>query len=493
MRGAALLIGGTLGFASADARAGGADAAGYMRISTRPDFQGGGGTLGYWNLYGRLLNEGPYAALELRFDLLEPVPGGREPWTSVHTRVEGGSVEDADPQGGALSAFRMSQLYAQAGNVLIPGVVWQVGTLDAWFGDLGLYDMRPASVFDDTVGASARWRGERLELLVGGGDSGYGLKGSAYNTVPTAGGTARLRLGGHLELGAGGEYRAEPKVVGNRYAPHQTPEMTDYEAWLRGEVVQTWLEEHPGQELDFPDPIPVAADSGKIVAYLGFGDLGPLRWNSLYASFERLHPDSFTVESYGGEEYTLYVKELTDERTRLLVGDEVQLRVVPGRLDVVLAGLYGLHRDADNTIAPSEHARMYRSAVLRTQTYLTPTLHLLVESSLAEERSTNGNQYREHADSIFASTGGMADADGLEYGDTDTRVTWQGKAGFVLNPLGPGIYTRPSLRLLYGVQQSNQNNAFGNSFVESLEQYDDFEAVEQHTHQVLALEMEAWF
>ena len=72
-------------------------------------------------------------------------------------------------------------------------------------------------------------------------------------------------------------------------------------------------------------------------------------------------------------------------------------------------------------------------------------------------------------------------------------MTWQGKAGFVLNPLGPGIYSRPSLRLLYGVQQSNQNNAFGNSFVESLDQYDDFDAVEQHTHQVVALEMEAWF
>jgi hypothetical protein len=464
-----------------------------MRISTRPDFQGGGGTLGYWNLYGRLLNEGPFAGIELRFDLLEPEPGGTSAWTSLHTRVEGGSVHNADDQDGSLSAFRMSQLYAKAGNVLLPGVVWQVGTLDTWFGDLGLYDMRPAGIFDKTVGASARWRGERAELLLGAGDSGYGLKGAEYNTVLTGGGTARLRLGGHLELGAGGEYRYEPKVAGNRYAPHQTPEMYSYEDWLRGEVVQTWLQEHPNQELDFPNPVAVSANSSKAIAYLGFGDAGPLRWNNLYASFERLHPENFTTETYDGQDYTLYVKELTDQRTQLLIGDELALRVVPNRVDLALAGLYGLHQDADNTIAPSDNNRMYRSVVLRVQTYLTPTVHLLVESSLAQERSLNGNSYREHADSVFGSTDGQPDADGLEYGDTDTRVTWQGKGGFVLNPLGPGIYSRPSLRLLYGIQQSNQNNAFGNSFVESLDQYDDFDAVEQHTHQVVALEMEAWF
>ena len=80
-----------------------------------------------------------------------------------------------------------------------------------------------------------------------------------------------------------------------------------------------------------------------------------------------------------------------------------------------------------------------------------------------------------------------------EFGDTDTRHTFQGKTGFVLNPLGQGVYTRPSLRFLYGVQYSNQNNAFGNSFVESLDQYDDFNTVERHLHHVISLETEAWF
>ena len=85
------------------------------------------------------------------------------------------------------------------------------------------------------------------------------------------------------------------------------------------------------------------------------------------------------------------------------------------------------------------------------------------------------------------------DTQGLEYGDTNERDTWQGKTGLVLNPLGPGIYARPSLRLLYGVQRSNQNNAFGNAFVETVDQYDDFDNVERHWHHVLALEAEAWF
>ena len=80
-----------------------------------------------------------------------------------------------------------------------------------------------------------------------------------------------------------------------------------------------------------------------------------------------------------------------------------------------------------------------------------------METAIAKEVSTNGNFVREHEDSIFANSGGMANTRGLEYGDADTRSTWQGKAGFVFNPLGPGIYSRPSLRLLYGVQKSNQN------------------------------------
>jgi len=53
-------------------QADGLSVAGYLRVAARPDFQGGIGQLGYWNLYGRLLNEGPYLALELKLNLLKP-------------------------------------------------------------------------------------------------------------------------------------------------------------------------------------------------------------------------------------------------------------------------------------------------------------------------------------------------------------------------------------------------------------------------------------
>ena len=133
------------------------------------------------------------------------------------------------------------------------------------------------------------------------------------------------------------------------------------------------------------------------------------------------------------------------------------------------------------------------STVLRGQVYMTEHLHLLVEGSAAQEKSKNGNLFREYADSIFSNTNGVADSRGLEYGDRDVRYTFQGKGGLVINPMGTGIFNRPSLRLLYGIQYSSQNNAFGNQFVETLDQYNEFGNVEQHIHQLIALETEAWF
>lgn len=469
-----------------------ADVGGYLRVGTRPDFQGGDGRLGYWNLYGRLLNEGPYATLDFRLDVLEQQPGTRLPWTSVHLRVEGGSIGNADAGLGDLSSYRLSQAYVQAGNVLSSDLVWQVGTLDFYFGDLGLYDMRPAQIFYETVGVSAMLDRGPVQLLLGAGDSGYSVKGSEYNTLLTGGGALRLRPVRGLELGLGGQVRYEPSVTGNRNAPHQTPDVS-YEDWLRGEVVLRYANQNPTWLLDFPDPVPTDAMSWKGIGYLGFGGFGPVVWNNAFGSLQRLHPEGASTESYEGVEYRIYVKELTDQRTVLLLGDELQLALVKNRLDLVLAGLYGDHRDGDNDIAPTDHDRTYASGVARLQVYTSPTVHLLAETSYAREKSRNGNLYREHADSIFANTDGQPDTDGFEVGDSDVRRTWQGKTGLVLNPLGRGVYTRPSLRLLYGIQYSNQNNAFGNSFVESLEQYDDFDTVEQHWHHVLAVEAEAWF
>ncbi len=194
-----------------------------------------------------------------------------------------------------------------------------------------------------------------------------------------------------------------------------------------------------------------------------------------------------------GEEYRIYVKDLTDERYQLNIGNEMQLELVPDILDLTWAVLYGLHYDNDNFIKPTDNDRRFMSAVARFQVYLTESLHFLLESSVAQEQSTNGNMYRNHADSIFQSEDGRMNTDGLEFGDADTRNTVQLKLGPVLQPTGRGIFNRPSFRLLYGLQHSSQNNAFGNSFVQTQDEFDDFDVVEQHYHHVIALEVETWF
>jgi hypothetical protein len=476
--------------AGAEARPDRFGAGGYLRIGTRPDFQGGYSSLGYWNLYGRLLNEAPYAALEMRLDVLQP--DGDRPWTSLRAKVEGGSVMTADAGRGALSLFRLTQLYVQAGNLLVKDLIWQFGTLDSYLGDLGLYDMRPAQVLFETVGASARYRTRDLDVVVGVGDSGWFLRGPQYNTIFTLGGLARVKPGAHFEFGVGGQLMYEPAVEGNRFAPYATPDVR-YEDFVRGEVARRYLEANPTGGDFFPAPVARSSTSGKLVGYLGFGGLGPLMWNSLYANLILGHPEQFRDETWNGRTYRIYAQALTDQRWQLNAGNEARFTVLPGRLDVAWGLLFGYHVDADNTIKPTDDNRLFASTVVRAQAYLTDTLHLLVEGSAAYEESTRGNLYRNRADSIFASTAGRSDTRGLEYGAASVRTTQQLKLGPVLSPLGTGIYTRPTLRLLYGLQHSSQNNAFGNSFVETLDENSQFQTVERHFHHVVALEAEAWF
>ncbi len=464
---------------------------GYFRIMTRPDFQGGDGKLGYWNLYGRLLNEGPYGMLELKLDVLQEDPGKKNVWTSVHARIEGGSVQGADVLGGRLDQFRLSQLYARAGNLLFEDVTWQVGTLYYYYGDLGLYDVRPAALFFETVGLSATYKSDDVELLVGVGDSGYFIRGGAYSSILTAGLALRLRPSPKFEIGIGGQVFIEPQVTGNRFAPHVTPGV-DYEDFIRGEVVQRFIDDNPGQQDFFPRPEPTSDLSYKGLFYLGFG-AGPITWNNLFASVEKRPAENFRTEQSGGREFTIYAKDLTDERYVLTIGNEMQLELIAGKLDLVWGVLIGVHWDDDNSIAPSDDDRAYYSTVLRANYYATPTLHFLVETSLARETSTHGDRYRRFADSIFQATGGLSDPRGLEFGDSDTRDTWQLKLGPVLSPTGLGAWARPSFRFLYGLQHSSQINAFGNSFVESLDQFNEFGSPNQRWHHVLSLEVETWF
>jgi len=465
---------------------------GYFRAMARPDFQGGFGTLGYWNLYGRLLNEAPWAGLELRIRLLEAQPGTSDPWTVAHFRIEGGAIQGGEPTNGKLGEFRLAQAFVEAGNVLVPDVTWRLGTLWMWMGDLGLYDMQVAQLFFGTLGLSARLDKGPIELLVGVGDSGFLQRGTRYSPLLTGGGYLRLRAPKHLEVGLGGQFQFEPKVQGNRFAPHNTPGV-GYEDWVRGEVVENFLDLNPGQADFFPDPVPTTNASGRAIGYLGFGQLGPLQWNNFFARFELAHPDNVTTETNNGDDFDIYVADLTDQRFVLTLGNEAQFQLVPQRWDLNWGVLYGNHWDLDNDLAPSDHDRWYISTVLRTQVYLTRTVHVLLEGSGAREHSRNGNAFRNHGDSIFASSEGRADSRGLEWGDSSDRWTVQGKGGFVLNPLGPGIYTRPSIRVLYGIQYSTQNQAWGNSFVQDLSQFNDFGAFESHLHHVIALEAEAWF
>lgn len=465
---------------------------GYFRVMTRPDFQGGDSRLGYSTLYGRLLNEGPWGALELRLSILDEVPGANNVWTSLHAKIEGGSVANADVGQGKLDRFALTQLYAKFGNVLIDRVTWQIGTLNTYLGDLGLYDLRIAEIFFETLGLSARYQGGMVDLLVGVGDSGYGIRRTEYDTILTAGGYLRLHLSDHFEIAAGGQVLREPGIEGNRFAPYTTPDVR-FEDFLRHEVAKTWLDANPGREDLFPPPLPTSSSSYKAIGYLGFGGFGPIEWNSLFVNYLRRHPDNFYTETFEGRDYQIFVKELTDQRYQLNLGDQVQLSLVPRQIDAAIAFLYGSHWNDDNQAAPSDDDRSFYSGVLRLQLYVTRTVHCLVESSVAYEKSKQGNRYREHLDSVFANEDGVPDTRGFEYGDSASRTTWQGKMGMVLNPLGYGLFTRPSLRILYGVQYSTQTNAFGNSFVESLDQFNYFGGTEQHWHHVLALEVEAWF
>ena len=483
-------------------------AGGYFRIAARPDFQGGKSQLGLWNISGRLLNETQWAALEMRLQLIKASPGTNEVWTSLHAKVEGGSAHAADLLNGSLGNFALTQLYVKAGNVLIQDVTWQVGTLDYYFGDLGLYDMKLAEIFYDTIGVSATWSNKYADVRIRSGASGYRKKHHGYNTILTFGAATRIRPSDHVEFGLGAEFFYEPSVKGSENGPHQTKfdnnANVSYKNFILQDVVETFARQFGSQTSlvadEFPHPSEADAFSFKIVGYLGFGKLGPLKWNNLFLNFLRQHPESYTDETYNGTDYRIYIKEWTDERYQFNIGDEMNWEIVKNRFDLTLGALFGYHFDLDDDVSASERNRLIASVLARGQVYITPTVHILAETSYAHEHSLNGNLWRKSPRSIRQSSGGASDPLGLEYGDIDTRQTWQGKCGFVLNPGGTGIFARPSLRLLYGVQYSNAHDAFPNSNTESVDLTNEFfgqdtlsQLKERHWHHVISIEAEAWF
>jgi hypothetical protein len=233
-----------------------AELGGYFRVQARPDLVGGDGKLGQSALMGRLMNEGAWALLDVRQDLVKPTPGTAAPWGDLHLRVEGGAMPNAEATNGLLSSVRMSQFYLQAGNVAFADVTWRVGTLETTFGDLWLYDARPTQMFVDTLGAQATWKHERSELSLAVGDAGWSAFGLDYRALPTAGGIFRQGLGEHVDVGVGGQ------------------------AWVDGEDV-----------------------SVKAAAYVGFGKVGPLSWNRLQLVWKR--PFAGPDELFLGDELEL--------------------------------------------------------------------------------------------------------------------------------------------------------------------------------------------
>lgn len=485
-------------------------AGGYFRVAARPDFQGGKSQLGLWNISGRLLNETTWAALEMRLQLLKASPGTNEVWTSLHAKIEGGSAHAADLLNGALGDFALTQLYAKAGNVLIKDVVWQLGTLDYYFGDLGLYDMKFAEIFYDTIGLSAFWSNKYADVLVGIGDSGYLKKSNGYNAVLTFGAATRIRPTDNFEFGLGAELFYEPSVTGSENGPHQTQfdanSGVTYENYARKNVLETYARQFGTDdnlakfENSYPHPTETDAFSFKVIGYVGFGKLGPLKWNNLFLNFLREHPESYYYETYQNVQKRIYIKEWTDERYQFNIGDEMNFEIVKDRFDLTVAGIFGYHFDKDDEVSASERNRLIGSVVARGQVYITPTVHILAETSYAQENSLNGNLWRKSPRSVRSSTNGIASDVGLEYGDLDSRKTWQGKLGLVLNPGGAGIFARPSLRIMYGTQYSNAHNAFPNSNTESLDLTNEFFGQEtlqkldaRHWHHVISIEAEAWF
>lgn len=405
-----------------------ADVGGYFRLAARPDLVGGDGRLGTSPFYGRLLNEGPWGLLDLRQSLVKGEEGA--PWGMLSLRVEGGSVGAGDPTNGSLLGFRLSQLYLSAGNVGFRDVTFRVGTLETTFGDLWLYDARPTQMLVDVLGASATWARGGGEVIVGMGDAGWSIHGARYHVVGSVGGSARHR-GDHGEIGIGGQAWFEP-ADGDPEAPGDT-----------------------------------AARAWKVAGTVGFGDVGPLRWNRLQVILLRRLPDAPRVEVVDGEEVRTRVARETDQRHELLVGDEIELDLVPDRLEIAAAALFE-HRFDPDTRDGAEAAtnRTSISGVLRAQVALTPVISLLGETSLAREvmRSTVPRG---------ASPDGGARKD-----------TWQGKAGVVVSPAGPGLGSRPALRALYGAQHCNLPNAWPGA---------PPTGGDARWHHLVSLEAEAWF
>jgi len=454
----------------------------YFRAMARDDLGNNSATLGWWPLYGRLLNE--------------------TPWLMAETGYQGD-----------LSNYKFTQMYFETENVLLKSLTTQTGSLWYNMGYIGIFDMYVSQVFWETIGFRAGQKIKSMEYFIGIGNSGYYLhnektnvNGSyskqGYNSVPTVGALfkykkKKLGIFKYIKTGLSGMFLYERKNENNPTAPHQTTDLT-YEEIIRGKTLENFLLARPGQEDFFPGPTATSASSYRFTAWLGFAmkKFGPvkLNWNDLSIQYVKKHPLTAITETYNNISKDIFISEFTDEKYSFMIVDEMQWTFIPQYLDVTIGLLFGYSWDEDNTFRPDDDNRILFSAVIQPHYYITEYLHALFEISYAREKSTIGNRYREHFDSIMSNTAGVPDNDGLEWGDTDTKHTWQFKFGPMINPKGRGIYNRPSIRLLMGIQYSNVHAAYGNSYIESLERKNIWNnRQDSHWHYMFSAEVEHWF
>lgn len=496
---------------------------GYFRAMARSDFGYNSPTLGWWPLYGRLMNETPWMMAEAGFHTVMPEKKS-DPRATVVMKVEGGSFRNTDAGMGSLSNYRITQMYLETENVVFRHFITQTGTLWYNMGYIGIYDMYVAQTMWETAGFRAGHRWDTMEYFVGIGDSGYHIheqrKGSnsfanikndiGYTSVPTAGALYKVNLHKfsllrpvtsilkHLQSGISFMYFYEPASEGNPNAPHQTQGI-DIQDIMRQQSLEKYFLANPGQEENFPWPEATSASSFRGTWWLGFAlgvKMGPvsLNWSDLSVQFVKKHPDVAVTESYNGVTRDIYITEFTDEKYEFQIVNETAWTIWPGLVDMNIGLAFGKAWDNDNLYRPDDANRTIMSFVIRPQVYITRDLHILTEVSYAREKSTRGYRYREHYDSIQSNIGGVPDDDGLEWGDTDTKHTWQFKVGPIISPAGKGINTRPQIRLLYGVQNSNVHAAFGTSYDESLERRNVWNRRQDlHWHHMVSLEVEHWF
>ncbi|MFN7142480.1 MAG: hypothetical protein ACK4YP_01790 [Myxococcota bacterium] len=415
---------------------------GYFRVMARPDLVGGDGRLGTSPFYGRLLNEGPWGLLDVKQPLVGE-EGADAPWGDLRFRVEGGSVAGGDPTNGNLLGFRLSMLHLHAGNLGPAGVEWRIGTLETTFGDLWLYDARPSQMLVDVLGASAAWKVGKTEFLVGAGDAGYSLRGARYHTVLSGGGSVKHGLGEHVVVGLGGQAWYEPRDE-DPDALRDTPGV-DVGAWYGDRAA--WARGHADVALG--EPVPGLA--WKVVAHVGVADVGVIKAARLQAIALRKLPEPPAVEDVDGKEVRVGAASRTDARHEYVLGSEVELELGP--VEVAWGAILDHRVDPDDPKGRGGGNRTGVSTVVRAQAPIVPVVSLLVETSLARERARNA----------------------------DVKDTWQGKGGVVIVPGGPGMGSRPALRLLYGAQWSSLPDAWPGSPTGS------------RWHHLVSAEAEAWF